>query len=154
MVAGDSAGAGLATGLALATGIALAGLLLISPWLDVTMTNPAIRALEDRDVMLGVPGLRYWGRAWAGEWALDDPRVSPIHGDLGTLPPTRIYQGGRDVFLADARRCAVLAEKAGGDVALEEFPDGFHVFPGATFTPEAHRVFADMGRATRRWSRR
>ena len=116
------------------------------------MTNPSIPELEDGDVMLGVPGLRYWGERWAGSWPTIDPRVSPIYGDLSQVPPTRIYQGGRDILLADAQRFAMLARDVGADVELLQYPDGFHVFPAATSTPEGHRVYEDMGRTVRKWS--
>jgi len=69
---GDSAGGGLA--LALAQGFAELGLpqprdiVLISPWLDLTVSNPAIPPLEADDPWLARPGLaqagRWWG--WAG----------------------------------------------------------------------------------------
>jgi monoterpene epsilon-lactone hydrolase len=126
------------------------GLFLFSPWLDVTMTNPLIGPLESRDVMLGVDGLRYWGGQWAGSWSTADYRVSPINGRLAALPHTRIYQGGRDIFLPDARRFAALATKAGADVTLREYPDGFHVFVGLTIARESRDAFADLERTIAR----
>ncbi|MFT0762927.1 alpha/beta hydrolase [Actinomyces sp. F1_1611] len=143
--AGDSAGGGLATALALSRPAPeVDGLFLFSPWLDVTMTNPEIQAIEPHDVMLGAEGLRYWGRVWAGDWDPSDPRVSPINGNLANLPPTRIYQGERDIFLPDARRFAGLARASGASVKLFEFPDGFHVFVGLPHSPEAREAFDDL----------
>ena len=102
-LAGDSAGGGLAVGLAITArdrpGPRIAGAFLFSPWVDVTMENPGARLLEHADVMLGVDGLAYWGSQWAGDWGTRHPLVSPIFDHLRDLPPTRIYQGERDLFL-------------------------------------------------------
>ena len=85
-IAGDSSGAGLAlagTQAAIVAGnTPPLGLTLISPWLDIALTNPAIAPIAKRDPWLAVPGLRECGRVWARHLAADDSRVSPIHGEL------------------------------------------------------------------------
>src|ERR1700722_18489150 len=80
-LAGDSSGGGLAlaacqTWIA-ARGVPPIGLTLISPWLDIALTNPAIGALESRDPWLAVAGLRECGKVWSAQLAPDDIRVSP-----------------------------------------------------------------------------
>jgi epsilon-lactone hydrolase len=70
-LAGDSAGGGLALGLAQEL-IADAGarspdrLVLLSPWLDLTLGNPRIADYARSDPWLARPGLVEVGRAWAG----------------------------------------------------------------------------------------
>ncbi|APH46016.1 hypothetical protein BMW26_14415 [Microbacterium sp. 1.5R] len=152
-LAGDSAGGGLALGLAIAArdrpGPPIAGVFLFSPWVDVTMENPAARVLERADVMLGVDGLAYWGSRWAGAWGVQHPLVSPIFDHLGDLPPTRIYQGERDLFLPDAQRLHDKATAAGSPSVLKTYRDGFHVFVGLTVARESQDVFADIARTMR-----
>ncbi|GMA28209.1 alpha/beta hydrolase fold domain-containing protein [Arenivirga flava] len=107
VLAGDSAGAGLA--LAWTQRRRDAGerlpdaLQLFSPWLDTTMTNPGIAALEP-DPMLDRERLIASARSWARDRALDDPLISPGLGDLAGLPPTVVHQGGRDLLHPDALR--------------------------------------------------
>ncbi|BBX41665.1 alpha/beta hydrolase fold domain-containing protein [Mycobacterium simiae] len=130
-LAGDSSGAGLALAATQATISAGAtpplGLTLISPWLDIALTNPAIPTLAKRDPWLAVPGLRECGRVWAGHLAADDYRVSPIFGALDNLPPIDLYIGDRDIFVADCRR---LRDSIGTSrITYHEQPGAIHVYP-------------------------
>ncbi|MGO2519263.1 alpha/beta hydrolase fold domain-containing protein [Microbacterium sp.] len=140
-LAGDSAGGGLATAAAIHLrqigGPALQHLVLFSPWLDVELANPAIRAFARRDPSLAVPGLRYAGKLWAGDRATSSPLVSPVHADLSLLPPTTLVIGTSDIFLPDSRKFAAMAREAGADIEFIEVNGGFHVFVGAPFIPES-----------------
>lgn len=143
-LAGDSAGGGLALGQAMRyrdTGRrAPAGVLLFSPWLDVTMGNPAIEGLVPLDHLLAPPGLVAAGTWWAGGLDPRSPLVSPLFGDPRGLPPVVVYQGGHDLFSADATLLCERIAAAGGDARLEFSPGAFHVFVGAPWTPEARRA--------------
>jgi monoterpene epsilon-lactone hydrolase len=148
VLAGDSAGGGLAVGEALELrrqGLpAPARLILFSPWLDLTMADPEARALEPVDVMLTVDSLRECGKMWA---AGDDPRLprlSPFYADLKGLPPIDLYQGTHDIFVVDARTFVRKVKMASGSIRYAEYPGAFHVFVGATFTPEAKEVFRSI----------
>ena len=107
VLAGDSAGGGLA--LATAQCVppevrdTIAGLVLIAPWVDLEMTNPEIDDIEPTDPWLTRAGLHPIARSWAGELAVDDPRVSPLNGDLTHLPPVEVWVGTRDITLPDCR---------------------------------------------------
>ncbi|WP_181790660.1 alpha/beta hydrolase [Myxococcus llanfairpwllgwyngyllgogerychwyrndrobwllllantysiliogogogochensis] len=142
---GDSAGGGLALGQTFHfrdLGLPLPGrLILFSPWLDLAMTNPGIPAIEPRDVMLSTARLLEAGQWWAGGDDLSIPTLSPIHGDLRGLPPIDVFQGTDDLFILDARELRGKVEAVGGSIRLYEYPGAFHVFVGATFTPEARDAF-------------
>lgn len=130
-IAGDSSGAGLALAATQTVIIAGAtsplGLTLISPWLDIALTNPAIATIAKRDPWLAVPGLRECGRVWARHLPADDNRVSPIFGDLHNLPPIDLYVGDRDIFVADCRQ---LRDSIGNDrIAYHEHSGAIHVYP-------------------------
>ena len=88
-----------------------AALVLLSPWLDLTMTDPAQVALEKVDPLLSRAGPEAAGRWYAGAWPTADPRVSPMFGDIAALPQTLLFCGTHDILLADARRFAALAER-------------------------------------------
>lgn len=141
---GDSAGGGMALAVAQALrdrGVRPARAVLISPWLEVNSDQPAQRAIEDRDAMLAIPGLVEAGRVYAGPLALDDPRVSPICGDMTGLPPLTVFTGTCDLLNPDSHR--LVAACAESEVACEliEAEDMPHVYPLLP-TPE--------GRAARR----
>ena len=147
-IAGDSAGGGLALGHAMRlrdAGTAAAGVILISPWVDVTLENPAIPALQKTDRMLATPGLVAAGHLWAGPRDRRDPLVSPLFGDLGGLPPVHVFQGGRDILAADARLLVDGIRAAGGAAELEFVDRAFHDYPGAPWLPEAQRALRRMG---------
>ena len=143
--AGDSAGAGLALALTQTLpGEGLprpARLILVSPWADLTMSNPDIAEVEGRDPWLSPVGLREAAKAWAGGDSLSDPRLSPINGPLADLPPIDLYIGTRDVFLPDTRRLRDLVAQAGGEVELHEEAGAFHVYPLVP-VPEGSRARA------------
>lgn len=140
---GDSAGGGLALGFSQYL-LALrkpqpARSILLSPWLDITMENPGIAALERKDPMLLKHHLVMMGKAWAGDLNLHDYRVSPINGPLKGLAPITVYVGTHELFLADARKLRIRALAQGVSFDYHEFPKMNHVFPVFPI-PEARKV--------------
>lgn len=150
LLAGDSAGAGLA--LAWTQRRRDAGervpdaLQLFSPWLDATMTNEGIAALEP-DPMLDRERLIAAARSWAGDRDLTDPLISPGLGDLAGLPPTVVHQGGHDLLHPDALRFGRRARAAGSPVEVRSYPDGFHDFAAAWWTAEARAALSSAARS-------
>jgi acetyl esterase/lipase len=105
---GDSAGGGLA--LAAVTALrdqAVAvprDTILLSPWLDLSLSDPAVAMVARIDPVLAVEGLRIAGAAYRGTLKADDPTVSPINGDLSGLGRLTVFTGTRDLLNVDARR--------------------------------------------------
>lgn len=135
-VMGDSAGGGLA----LAASLTLrdeglrqpSRLVLISPWLDATLSDERQVAIAAKDKMLRRPGLREAARLYAGPLGLDDPLVSPINGDLRGLPSLTVFTGTHDILDCDSQRLARMAREAGVPIdlhAVERAPHAFPVFP-------------------------
>ncbi|MHA7272821.1 alpha/beta hydrolase [Arthrobacter sp. TMT4-20] len=153
VLAGDSAGGGLAVGQALhfaALGLPQPGhLILFSPWLDVTGTNPAIPQYDRVDPMLAVPGAVEAGKWWA---AGEDPKhqlLSPIFAPpaaLAELPPVTLYQGSRDICMADAIAFDRVMRDTGRVIAFNRYPGAFHVFVGLPWLRESRAVFDDIRR--------
>jgi triacylglycerol lipase len=102
-VIGDSAGGNLA----LAAGEYMVAhgdpvpesMVLLSPWLDVGMTNPNIAFVQDPLLPIG-PG-QVIGKEWAGNLSVTNPEVSPLYGSLSGLPPTYVYSGNLDSLSPD-----------------------------------------------------
>jgi len=127
---GDSAGGGLALGFAQklrSENIQQPKrIILFSPWLDVSMTNPDIPLYDPRDKILSVNGLKIAGAQYAGELALNDYRVSPIHGTFTQLGRISLFIGTNDILLADARKLKQLLEQQELDFDYYEYPGLFH----------------------------
>ena len=132
VLAGDSAGGGLA--LVTAQSVpkhvrdGIAGLVLIAPWIDLAMTNPEVDEIEPTDPWLTRAGLHPIARSWAGGLAVDDPRVSPLHGDLADLPPVEVWVGTRDITLPDCRELG-RRMPSGAPFALHVEEGAIHDYP-------------------------
>ena len=131
-LAGDSAGGGLTLTTLVAARDAglptIAGAVTLSPWADLTAGQ---RSHHDNvHDYLPVPDrLIAYARAYAGDLALADPRVSPVHADLRGLPPLLVLVGGAERLHDDGVLVASRAKDAGVDVTLHLEPDEIHVWP-------------------------
>lgn len=132
VVAGDSAGGGLALSLVLARRDAgepaPAGCILMSPWLDLTKDRRADPALVRKDRLLNPPWLEACATAYAGRSQWADPSVSPLHGAHHGLPPLLIQAAGHDLLEPDAGILATRAAAAGVDVTYTKWPHMWHDF--------------------------
>lgn len=142
-IMGDSAGGGLA--LVLAQQLPTAGLeqpanlILLCPWLDLSMTNPSIQAVNALDPMLNLTGLRQAANMYAGELSLRDPLVSPLYGSLEDLAPITLFIGTADILQPDCRVLKAKAESLGVRLAYHEVERMVHVWMVLPM-PEAKRV--------------
>lgn len=140
---GDSAGAGFALGLSqllLEKNLDQpSDIILISPWLDITMKNPAIAALEDKDPMLGSYSLIQDGKAWAGDSNPDNFMLSPINGPIKGLGHITLFIGTHELFLPDAQLFRDMAKEQGVDITYYEYSKMNHIFVLFPI-PEAHKA--------------
>jgi len=146
VVAGDSAGGGLtlATLAALRDrGTTVAAGVALSPWADLTCTNPSFDTRADVDPLVAPGPLRAYAEAYAGGVALDDPGLSPGRGDLSGLPPVLIQVGGNEILFDDSVRTAEAIEAAGGRVALQRWDEAVHVFQ-MFHTPESDEAIDEI----------
>ena len=104
---GDSAGGGLALSLSMvrkSLGKSLPKhIILISPWLDISMSHAEIPNFEPLDLSLDPVGLKVQGKYYAGEVDLKDPIVSPTFGDMTGQPPMDVFVGTHELFYPDCR---------------------------------------------------
>lgn len=137
---GDSAGGGMA--LALAQQVPTPPpLVLLSPWLDIGLENPAIGPIDARDPWLSRVGLRECGHLYAKDLDAKDPRVSPLHGPLDAIPRISMFIGTRDILLPDTRK---LRDRAPEKISLFEYPEMVHDFMLIRVLPEARKAFREI----------
>ena len=144
---GDSSGGGFA--LAFAQLLKNRGLpvpentILISPWLDISMKNPEIPALEPNDPMLSAQRLRTLGMIWAAGEASDSFIASPIHVRPEELKHITLFTGTHEILYPDARKFAAMARKRQADITYYEYDKMNHVFPLYPI-PEARDAIAKI----------
>jgi len=149
-IAGDSAGGGLA--LAAAQALRDSGrdqpacLALISPWVDLTLSGESTRSLDGVDAILPRDFLVASAGRYAADLAVDDPRVSPMLGDVSSLPSILIQTGAEELFLSENRDLAARIRDACGDVSHQELDRCWHVIQiHAGTLREADLAVAGMG---------
>jgi monoterpene epsilon-lactone hydrolase len=145
VLAGDSAGGGLALAVALTLrdrgGRQPSHLLLIAPWVDLTISTPETHEVTRDDPWLFIGKMQAYAEWWAG--SPDDlgrPEVSPGLGNLTGLPPALMFFGTRDSLWPGGKLLVCRAEEAGWPLTYVEEPGLLHVYPILPFIPEARRA--------------
>ena len=132
LLAGDSAGGGLA----LATVIALRdcgetlpdAIILFSPWTDLSLSGASVRERAEIEPMLTPEGLANAARMYRGALPADDPRASPLFAELRGLPPVFIQAGEDEILLDDTLRLHARLEAAGVEATAEVWRGVWHDF--------------------------
>ncbi|MCV3763807.1 alpha/beta hydrolase [Companilactobacillus farciminis] len=130
---GDSAGGGIALGLAETfSKLNIAqpdNLILLSPWVDITMENPAVKKYAKKDPMLDTNTLIADGKSWAGSTDTKDYRLSPVYGDISQLKNVTIFVGTREQFYPDIMKLNRKLKRAGVSTNLNVGLGQNHVYP-------------------------
>lgn len=144
---GDSAGGGFALALAQKMRndhIAVpAQVILLSPWLDVSLENPLIDSLEPADPFLGKESLQQAGKLYAGSTGPHHYLVSPINGPLAGLGKITVFAGSNEILAADARKLQSKAVREGVALEYHEYPDMVHGWMFLNF-PESKRTLQQI----------
>lgn len=149
VLAGDSAGGHLAaalTGEICRTGLPTpAGLVLFSPWVDLTC-ELSTRA-EARDPYISARSARRVARLVVGPDGFDDPRVALLTCAWTDTPPVLIQVGGAEVLRPEAEALADALTAAGADCELQVWNGQMHVFQMLNrVLPEASAAMRDTAR--------
>jgi acetyl esterase/lipase len=143
IVMGDSAGGGFSAAfseyLAVKDMPQPKNLILISPWLDVTMSGDYDSV--EFDPMLGVDGLREMGETWAGDLDAKDYRISPLFGEVSKLPKTTLFVGTHEIFYPDVVEFYNKLKDEGVDAELNVGEGMNHVYAIYPLIPESKDAF-------------
>ncbi|MGH8455905.1 MAG: alpha/beta hydrolase [Stenotrophobium sp.] len=131
-IAGDSAGGGLALATTLAirdAGLPMPGaLVLISPWLDLTLSGESMQTRATRDPALRATRARWAASLYCKNTALDHTGCSPLFADLKGLPPTLVQVGSDEILYSDTERFTEKARAAGIEVQMHCYDGLWHDF--------------------------
>ncbi len=137
IVAGDSAGGNLALALTLKLkeeGRFLPrGLILMSPWTDLTASGKSYETKATADPVLDREYIDRIVTAYADGQDLENPYVSPLFGDFKGFPPTYIQVGSNEILLSDSKRLYQNLIRDDVSAHLEVFKGMWHVFQMAPF---------------------
>ena len=89
-------------------------IVLISPVLDLSLKHPEVVRRSKNDPWLGTEGMRALLPLLGPGMAADDPALSPLFGDIDTLPPVMLLCGTYDMLVADAKRLRCASEGSEG----------------------------------------
>ena len=150
VLAGDSAGGGLAV----STAIALrdrhlpmcAGIVAISPWTDLSCSGESITSRAAVDIECTRARLLEMAGWYMNGADPSQPLASPVFADLAGLPPLLCVVGGDEILLDDSIRLVRNAGSAGVDATLFIASGMQHIFPiWAGAFPEADAAIALIG---------
>lgn len=137
VVAGDSAGGNLA--LVLVHRLKEekrqlpGGLVLLSPWTDLTSSGESFQSKAEQDPVLNEEYICRMIEAYAPGKDLKNPFLSPLFGEFTGFPPVYIQAGENEILLSDSKRLCEELKKAGVRVRLDVFPGMWHVFQMSPF---------------------
>lgn len=132
IIAGDSAGGNMALSLVLhlkeAGRLLPRGLVLMSPWTDLTAGGKSHQTRAKVDPVLNAAYLREATESYAGQEDVTNPYLSPLFGDFTGFPPTYIQVGDNEILLNDATQLHKNMVKANVSVKIDVFKGMWHVF--------------------------
>jgi len=144
---GDSSGGGMS--LALAQLLKIKNLpqpgniILISPALDMSFSNPEIHEVEKLDPVSAVPALIDIIKWYGGEKGSKYYLVSPIYGNFEGLGKISLFIGTHDILYPDAKKFKMLADEKGLKFGYYEYPSMIHVWP-LFFFPESKKATKEI----------
>lgn len=149
IIAGDSAGGGLSLALALRLKAAPlpqpAGIVLLSPFSDLTLSGASMQSAKQKEWLLTKSFIHAAGGHYLGSQDPMQPTASPLFADLSGLAPMLIQVGTDEVLLDDSTRLAQAATARGVSVTLQIWPKLWHVWQlHAGQMPEADRAVAGI----------
>ncbi len=152
IVAGDSAGGGLAMCLCMYLKDhhmpMPGGIVAMSPWTDLTASGESYETNFDKDPLFGnTKESMIYVNDYAGDHDKMDCYISPLFGDFRGFPPMLIQVGSLEMLLSDSVSVAAKAREQGVRVRLSIYEGMFHVFQMAYLNiPESKKAWAEVGK--------
>lgn len=141
--AGDSAGGGLALACLVASrdqGLPMpAGVLLFSPWTDLSCSGETMKTLADADVMFNPESLPQAANLYLAGQSATHPLASPLFADLKGLPPLMIHASQHEILLSDSTRLHERARQQGVHSEIHLKAKMPHVWPTMVMLPEGRQ---------------
>lgn len=150
ILAGDSAGGGLAMALCMYLRdhkLPLPkGIVAMSPWTDMTASGTSYDDNYEKDPLFGkTRDSLIYNKDYLGEEDPTNPYLSPLFGDFTDFPPMLIQVGTIEMLLSDSVSVAKKAREYGVKVRLSKYEGMFHVFQHAMLLmPESRKAWVEV----------
>jgi acetyl esterase/lipase len=112
-------------------------LILVSPVMDASMSNPKIEEVDVRDPMLSKAGVLSAKKMCAGEMDLKNEMLSPLYGGFNGFPKTVLFLAENDITYPDQLLVVQKLKAEGVDLEVilgEKMP---HIWPFLPVMKEA-----------------
>lgn len=141
IVMGDSAGGGISLSLIenLSEIQMPSKTILLSPWLDVRLTNPKINEVQKYDKDLNKEALILAGMSYAEEEGINNPLVNPIDGDISKIKNVIIFTGTYDILNPDVYILKIKDERQA--IEIKEYEGKSHVWLLKNNDEESYKDF-------------
>lgn len=152
IVAGDSAGGGLAMALCMYLKDhhmpMPGGIVAMSPWTDQTASGESYETNFEKDPLFGnTKESMIYINDYAAQQDKMDCYISPLFGDFREFPPMLVQVGSLEMLLSDSTMVAAKAREQGVKVRLSVYEGMFHVFQMAYLNiPESKKAWAEVGK--------
>lgn len=137
IVAGDSAGGNLALALTHKLKeerrLLPRGLVLMSPWTDLTSSGKSFEEKAGVDPVLDKEYIDRMIAAYAEGQDVKNPFISPLFGEFNGFPSTYIQVGENEILLSDSLRLHEALVNANVPVRMDTFRGMWHVFQMSPF---------------------
>ena len=152
IIAGDSAGGGLAMALCHYLkdhGKQLpCGIVAMSPWTDLAASGESYETNFERDPLFGkTRDSLIYNKDYIGDNDPYNAYISPLYGDFRGFPPMLIQVGSYEMLLSDSVDVAAKAREQGVKVRISIYEGMFHIFQmAAKMLPESKRAWVEIGK--------
>lgn len=150
VVAGDSAGGGLALALSLYlrdnNKLLPKGIITMSAWADLTCEGESYTSQYESDPLFGnTKDSMIFNSAYIGEYNPRHPYISPVFGEFYQFPPILMQVGSSEMLLSDTLEIARKIKEEGGKVRLSVYEGMFHVFQmSMNLIPESRMAWQEI----------
>ena len=124
------------------------GLILLSPWTDLTNTVESRVTKYYDDILIGqndYPDSLLNNYYIKNEKDITKPYISPVYGVYNNFPKTLIQVGENEVLLDDSKIIYEKMKKAGVDARINVYYKMFHVFQILPFLEESKKSYKIIG---------
>ena len=152
ILAGDSAGGGLAMALCMYLRDhnmpVPGGIIAMSPWTDLTASGESYETNYEKDPLFGnTRDSLIYSKDYIQDEDPTNPYISPLYGNFSGFPPMLIQVGSYEMLLSDSELVAEKAKRAGCKVRLSIYEGMFHIFQMAMLMiPESKHAWQEIGR--------
>ncbi len=119
-------------------------IILVSPVMDATMSNPEIENLENKDPMLSKIGVLSAKKMCAENGDLKNTMLSPLHGSFDKFPKTILFLAERDITFPDQLLAAHKLIEVKADIEVIQGGNMPHIWPFLPVMKEAKTALSQI----------